>query len=227
MPSPSAEPRQTHKRWYGLVRPVDDPIWQTIMPPNGYGCLCWVKQLTHSQAIKKGISKPQSIETIEHVNKRTGEIESQPKDITPSFAHNHDRLTALIKLAKDKHGTAFSKQLKKQVSELMLDLVASPNFNHLVPTVVGDEFATRFLEIQQWVNNEIIKTMVRQNIDIKLMDKRKYREPVVKPLLTQYRKNGKNDYWVVSILNKELQEKLQVKTNLIRLSVDIIITILK
>lgn len=30
--------RPTHARWHGIIRPVDDPIWQTIYPPNGFNC---------------------------------------------------------------------------------------------------------------------------------------------------------------------------------------------
>lgn len=35
MPSVSASKREDHIRYYGLVRPIDDPVWNTILPPNG------------------------------------------------------------------------------------------------------------------------------------------------------------------------------------------------
>lgn len=38
MPSVSENPRLSHKRYYDLVRPVDDAIWASIFPPNGFGC---------------------------------------------------------------------------------------------------------------------------------------------------------------------------------------------
>lgn len=44
MPSVSATPRDTHRKFYGLVRPVDDPVWLSILPPSDWGCKCWFQQ---------------------------------------------------------------------------------------------------------------------------------------------------------------------------------------
>lgn len=30
--------RDEHERWHGLIRPVDDPVWDKIYPPNGFNC---------------------------------------------------------------------------------------------------------------------------------------------------------------------------------------------
>lgn len=125
MPSVSAKKRDNHTRYYGLLRPVDDPIWQSIFPPNGYGCKCWVKQLTKKQAekvmwqqakdVSSGKADPFELEMETVENPRTGEKMTTPKGVHFSFAHNHDRLTALLKLAEDKHGTEFGKRLRGQV----------------------------------------------------------------------------------------------------------------
>ncbi|HSW64965.1 MAG TPA: phage minor head protein [Dissulfurispiraceae bacterium] len=45
MPSTAAEPRNEHKKLYGIIKPVDDPFWDTWMPPNDWGCRCSVKQV--------------------------------------------------------------------------------------------------------------------------------------------------------------------------------------
>ena len=104
--SAASNPREAHKRYYGLVLPVEHELWDTIYPPNGYGCLCSVTQLTRKQAEKYGISDEPEVEVVEVVNQRTGEVVNIPADITPSFAHNHgDRLGALNALFGDKHGT--------------------------------------------------------------------------------------------------------------------------
>lgn len=121
MPSVSAKKRDNHKAYYGLVRPVDDDIWQSIFPPNGFGCKCWVKQLTKRQAEKIGISDPFELEMETVENRRTGEKMTTPKGVHFSFAHNHDRLTALLKLAEDKHGTKFGERLRGQVQQLVID----------------------------------------------------------------------------------------------------------
>lgn len=119
MKSVSENPRLSHKRYYGLCRPADDTIWQYIMPSNGWGCKCWVKQLTRRQAEKVGISPDEPLETEKYTNPKTGEVTDVPLGVDPSFAHNHDRFTALIRLAEDKHGRVFSNALKDEAQKLM------------------------------------------------------------------------------------------------------------
>lgn len=121
MPSVSENPRLSHKRYYGLCRPADDTIWQSIMPPNGWGCKCWVKQLTKSQAQKVGISEKTELDTQEYTNPKTGKTSDVPMGIDPSFNHNFDRLTALFKLAEDKHGTDFTERLRNKLLSEMLE----------------------------------------------------------------------------------------------------------
>jgi len=40
MPSRAGTPRKEHEEYYGLIRSINDPIWDSILPPNGWGCLC-------------------------------------------------------------------------------------------------------------------------------------------------------------------------------------------
>lgn len=215
MPSLSEHPRLNHRRYYGIVRPVDDPIWQQIYPPNGYGCQCWVKQLTRSQAITAGISEAKPLEMEEVVNKRTGEIEKVPKDIMPSFAHNHDRLTAMQKLYNEKlagwthipeaQKNAYKTAFERGLNQYMLDLVTQADFNSMVPTVVGQDFARRFAELQAEVKK-------RGGNRTNSMELRK--------LL------AKGDEWVVATLSPDIQQQLAVETVLIKLSDDTIVKML-
>ena len=50
IPSDAAFPREEHRRFYGMILPVDDPFWQTHMPPNGWGCRCNVRVAPHAGA---------------------------------------------------------------------------------------------------------------------------------------------------------------------------------
>jgi prophage muMc02, F protein len=94
--SAAGHPRDNHKRYYGLVLPVDHDIWKVIFPPNGYGCKCSVSALTRRQAEREGISGEPDVDMVEFTNPRTGKTVLIPDDITPSFAHNHgDRLGAM------------------------------------------------------------------------------------------------------------------------------------
>ena len=102
---------------------MNDPIWQIITSPNGYGCKCWIKQLTRRQTEQYGITSDDDPvgETETYTNPKTGETYPVPIGVEPSFAHNFDRLTALLKLANDKHGTDFTERLRGKLLSNMLD----------------------------------------------------------------------------------------------------------
>lgn len=43
-PSRAATPRQEHKPFYGIIRPVNDAFWIKNTPPSAFGCVCGVEQ---------------------------------------------------------------------------------------------------------------------------------------------------------------------------------------
>lgn len=82
--------RPAHARFNGLVRPVDDPIWERIYPPNGWFCACSVEQITQGQ-IDRGsvqLSDPVDLEEDWVENYRSGEDELVPRGVTPGFDVN-------------------------------------------------------------------------------------------------------------------------------------------
>ncbi|UYZ94964.1 phage minor head protein [Moraxella bovis] len=136
MKSASTNKRDEHKQFYGMVRPVDDPIWASIMPPNDFGCKCWVKQLTKTRAEKilneqaeKGIVYDIEMEEVKHP--LTGEMMTVPKGVHFSFNHNHDRLTALLKLAEDKHGAGFVEKLGVDLKGEMVGYAVKGGITHI------------------------------------------------------------------------------------------------
>lgn len=46
--------RETHKAMHGKVWAGDHPVWQAWMPPNGWGCLCWVTAHSAAQVQANG-----------------------------------------------------------------------------------------------------------------------------------------------------------------------------
>lgn len=136
MPSVSANLRDDHKQFYGLIATVDDPIWQSIYPPNGFGCKCWVRQLTKTKAQKLLDEQAKDgvvydIEMQEVKDPKTGDVISIPKGIAPSFNHNHDRLTALLRLAEDKHGADFAKILGIDLKQEMVGYAVKGGITHI------------------------------------------------------------------------------------------------
>lgn len=150
--STAEQKRQSHMTYYGKIWRVDDPIWQSIFPPNGYGCQCTVRQLTEKQALrergedidkqpenfteqqkanhKKGVidDGTDDIQWREFVNPRTGQKVQVPFDVSPSFAHNHsDRMGALQKLLQEKHGTPRVVELEQQLNAYLINKLNMEN----------------------------------------------------------------------------------------------------
>ncbi len=85
---PSERHRPSHAIKSGMVLPVDDPFWQTWYPPNGWGCKCYVRQVTKREADEIGVSDSPEIPMRDVFNKRTGEIKRIPSGIDPGWETN-------------------------------------------------------------------------------------------------------------------------------------------
>ncbi len=85
---PSERHRPAHLAKRGITLPVDDPFWSSWYPPNGWGCKCWVRQITAAEAERLGISESPDIQTREWENPRTGEVRQVPVGIDPGWERN-------------------------------------------------------------------------------------------------------------------------------------------
>ncbi|KAF0676746.1 phage head morphogenesis protein [Profundibacterium mesophilum] len=85
---PSEVHRPAHAARAGTILPVDDPFWGEWMPPNGFGCKCWVRQVTRAEAERRGVSESPRLARTEYVNARTGEARMVPTGIDPGFDRN-------------------------------------------------------------------------------------------------------------------------------------------
>lgn len=47
--------RRSHRELHGRIWRKDDPIWELITPPNGYGCRCRTRALTRGQMLREGL----------------------------------------------------------------------------------------------------------------------------------------------------------------------------
>lgn len=68
--------RDDHEALNGLILSINDPLWDTITPPNGYNCRCSVVGVSRFEADFKLSSK--------------GEIERKTKEINEFFKKNPD-----------------------------------------------------------------------------------------------------------------------------------------
>lgn len=65
-------PRPHHKALDGKVFRADDPIWDAMTPPSGFGCRCRVFRLSDRQLRKEGLSLSDPLPTATILDKRTG-----------------------------------------------------------------------------------------------------------------------------------------------------------
>jgi len=83
-------PRLNHLRLDGLVLRCDDPAWDKIYPPNGWGCTCGVVPLSQRQLARMGKTGP---DASPHLPARpvedpaTGETVQVPEGIGFGFDH--------------------------------------------------------------------------------------------------------------------------------------------
>ncbi|MCX8482130.1 MAG: phage minor head protein, partial [Crocinitomicaceae bacterium] len=108
MPSRSATPREIHKQYYGLILPVDHPFWDTGMPPQGWGCSCWVKQ-TREDASTGEINIPEETKGLSGNPGKTGMI----------FTASTLYMASLSKKSKDEV-QAFLNEKKAQNVEMII-----------------------------------------------------------------------------------------------------------
>ncbi len=91
---PSIHHRPWHVALAGTLLPVDDPTWDAIYPPKGYGCKCWVLAVTHSghaRLQRDGYRDPLAPQQIDpktglptgHLQKRMKSVNTKP----PRFAY--------------------------------------------------------------------------------------------------------------------------------------------
>lgn len=89
---PSENHRPHHLAKAGTILPVDSSFWDEWMPPNGWGCKCWVRQVTKAEAARRGVSTEPAVDQTVVENRRTGEVQIVPQGIDPGWQRNPGRL---------------------------------------------------------------------------------------------------------------------------------------
>lgn len=145
LPSLSADKRDEHKAFYGLIARADDEIWQRIFPPNGYNCKCRTRQLTEREAQR--LIKEQE----ENGGRIVASDELINKAVDSSFQHNHEDLSGFFgyienqKITKEEREHGKTSQQKKKENLILsialkknLLVAASPVKNHFELLKDGD-----------------------------------------------------------------------------------------
>lgn len=101
--------RPQHRRWHGIILPIDHPWWETHYPPNGWRCRCKVMSVSEEDLEAEGwtISEAPDEGETPWVNPRTGEVLMVPRGIDPGWAYNPgntDQAAHAAELMMDKVG---------------------------------------------------------------------------------------------------------------------------
>lgn len=123
MLGPSERHREQHVKFAGTCLPVGHPWWDTHFPPNGYGCQCWVLQLTKGQAKQQGITDDANLDdTMETYIDPDGVAHDVPIGIQPGWDYNpgKTRMEHLLEYAENMGPETFSQYLQLHELELAL-----------------------------------------------------------------------------------------------------------
>lgn len=157
MPSTAAEPRNEHKRLYGVVKPVDDPFWDTWMPPADWGCRCGVRQVRNNadaveppediklppKAMRNNPGKTGKIITDQHpMMGRVGNNTAKKVLIESKKLDNRLNRASALQYAKDKligvlHQTKDGKKLTLSKGSInKINSQGSHNFVEFLPDII-------------------------------------------------------------------------------------------
>lgn len=130
---PSREHREEHVAWNGVLLPADDPWWRDHFTPNGWGCKCWIRQV--SKAEYERLRRAEGILTerpprdeIEWTNPRTKKKVRVDRGLDPSWAGNPglrrqeillDRLAAKLTAAAAIPAGAGEALAREEVREIL------------------------------------------------------------------------------------------------------------
>jgi hypothetical protein len=123
MASRSADPRQAHKAYYGLIKSIDDPFWDWALPPVDWGCKCWTRQ-TRDPASGQEIERVNPPQGIAGNAGKTGQV------FTPEHEYVRGLPNAQKAVVQTRYTELFDKAYRKEVGAYV-----SENF-------AGNEYTT-------------------------------------------------------------------------------------
>ncbi len=216
----SAHHREQHLKWNNLILPKNDPIWNSIFPPNGYGCKCYTVAVTESRKQRyeqNGVPvyNPEtqktlrvSVQTIalktdyrNFFNERKGTLERIPKEIMPGFNWNQG-------LPRDKQMKLALKLKMESQIENLANGVSEPT---------KDEMIQKALNLIEQKREEAIPKRVFGYSKMKLEEKR---EAICNWLIRKGMTSGKERFLITntagSVFAIRKGDKRSVRLNSVR-----------
>lgn len=86
---PSREHRREHEAWEGTLLPADDEWWDDHATPNGWGCNCWIRQVSRAETENLGgVTDRPKRDPVPWTNPRTGRTIEVDRGLDPAWASN-------------------------------------------------------------------------------------------------------------------------------------------
>ena len=194
----SVHHREEHLRWSNLILPKDDPLWNSIFPPNGYGCKCYTVAVTEARKqryeqngvpaynpdTQKTVSVPVQTSAPKtdyrnYFNERKGTLERIPQGITPGFNWNQA-------LPRDKQMEHVLKKKMEAQIENLANGVSEPT---------KDEMIQKALELIEQKRKEAIPARVYGYSKMKPEEKR---EAICNWLIRKGMTSGKERFLITN-----------------------------
>lgn len=143
--------RAEHRRWHGIILPVDHPFWRTHYPPNGWHCRCIVQQLSLEDIERNGWCISENPEEIyrEWENHATGEVKLIPEGIAPGFDYNVGIANLRVKA-------------REQVAEKLKKINPNIAANTINSLVNDDDFADFYKNPQGYFAVGVVDDRIKQ-----------------------------------------------------------------
>lgn len=195
-PSKAAEPREAHKQYYGLIKPIDDAIWESILPPNGWGCSCTVRK-----------TRAEADDASYEVEKPKPGIVGNGAKSKQLFADNHPYYKNTPKEAKEK--------LEIQKDNLYRKLVRDEAFKKANKEFKDNTYYNNSIDKKIGLNNKGLKEILNQphdniidkNMLVNYLDKVINKAELVKTIDFDKNKKGSDTFKLVHYFNIPMEDK--------------------
>jgi hypothetical protein len=180
----SANPREQHLAFVGIMLLVDDPFWSTHFPPNGWGCKCSVRQITRFEyqrlaATGDYLLEPPTIETRPFINRRTGEVTYVPVGIDPGWGTNPglSRAKTLVQNVSARLEAAGEDAARTRIGEIVsseaMKILLGMKERLMLPVAVAPRIASALRARASTVmaTNDVIKLKTEKaGVDVRVED---------------------------------------------------------
>lgn len=184
---PSVHHREQHLKWNNLILPKDDLLWNSIFPPNGYGCKCYTVAVTEARkqryekngapyydswnerTVRQPVqtSAPRMTYDV-YENIRRGIVERIPKGITPGFNWNQgktDRVFSSAQALAKKLGVSMDGENSDFLKSIAGDRIFRTNFQSFVNNSFDGTYKGHEITTVGFLDNSVV-LWLKKNVGI-------------------------------------------------------------